>query len=185
MTMDTNAEACELALLSEALCYPRQEYRRQLSELELRWRDRSVAASEAVRAFLRDTEGSDAACLEETYTRTFDLAPQCAPYLGAHLFGEQDARRNRFMIGLAMEYEEAGVDAHAELPDHVAVVLRSLEKLPASTCRELVDKCVVPALRIMGDRLASTDNPYRHLIAAASQLTLALQTQPSREVEHD
>ena len=171
--MDTLSGAHELAALGQALRYPREGFRESLQELRSRLHNRSCAAAGAIRAFLDATADRGESALAETYTRTFDLAPQCAPYLGTHLFGQQDARRNQLMVGLAEEYASCGFQPEGELPDHVAVVMQALQHLPEQARRELASLCLEPALASMSKQLESTGNPFGHLIRAASLLLCA------------
>ncbi len=178
--MHTLAGANHLAALGAALTYPCGGFRESLHDLRGSLETRSAGASQALGEFLDATLGFNDNAHAETYTRTFDLAPQCAPYLGVHLFGDQDARRSQLMIGLANEYAKAGFQTQGELPDHIAVVLQSLRLLPADEVREIVELCVMPALASMIKQLASTGNPYGHLMTAVSLLAnrVASEAQP-------
>ena len=128
------------------------------------------AARGEIDAFAREVSSLDRNELESAYTSTFDLAPSCSPYLGAHLFGEDDRDRGRLLAGLRMTYERTGLpfDEH-ELPDHIAEVLAFAEHEDAEEWPELVKLILVPALTKMDEALRSSSNPYRHLIAAARQ----------------
>jgi len=118
-------------------------------------------------SFGREMSRLDLAQQQATYTSTFDLAPSCTPYLGIHLFGEENRDRARLMVGLKLAYKRAGIEPGGELPDHIAEVLEFAERKEAEEHRELVDLVLLPALRKMNAILAPTANPYRHLIAAA------------------
>lgn len=168
--MDTLAGAHELAALGAALQYPREGFRESLQALRGRLHKRSGAAAGAIKAFLDATADCGDSALAETYTRTFDLSPQCSPYLGTHLFGEQDARRNQLMVGLAEEYSSCGFRPEGELPDHLAVVMQALQHVPEQPQRELASLCLEPALVSMIKQLESTGNPFGHLLRAAAVL---------------
>lgn len=177
--MDTLAGVHDLAALGAALSYPKVGFRDALRDLGCELQKKDAGASRAIGAFLDATADCTQSSHAETYTRTFDLSPQCAPYLGVHLFGEQDARRNQLMIGLAEEYARCGYAPDGELPDHLAVVLQALERLPAEPRRELVDLCLAPAVTSMLKMLESTGNPYGHLVRAVS---LLMRSGPSAQV---
>lgn len=173
----------QLAALGAALEYPTAGWRTRLQDLERQLAGHPSAAS--IQAFLTATEPYSDAGIAEIYTRTFDLAPQCAPYLGVHLFGEQDARRSQLMVGLASEYKATGHDTGSELPDHLSVVLRSLTRLPAQTRDELVRLCVRPALVSMATQLRSSNSPYEHLVRAPIALLDTIRASAvSAEVAH-
>ena len=52
---------------------------------------------------------------EELFTRTLDLSPLSAPYVGYHVWGES-YKRGEFMAALNKEMKELGVDLDGELP---------------------------------------------------------------------
>lgn len=110
---------------------------------------------------------------EELHTATLDLSPQFIPYVGDVAWGE-NYRRGAFMADLKVAMEAAGVDLAGELPDHIEPVLRYL----AATEAPLDDlMAVLPsALRTMGEVLhkADPDNPYRHLLAATTDVVVDL-----------
>lgn len=103
---------------------------------------------------------------EELYTRTFDLNPLAAPYVGYQVYGE-DYRRGAFLATLARELEAALVPSDGELADHVATVLRYLARTDEPSAE--VMEVTVDALASMAKQLATLDraNPYRHLVRAA------------------
>ena len=119
-------------------------------------------------AFVADMAALDLASQQSIYTSTFDLAPSCTPYLGVHLFGDENPDRARLMVGLRMAYRRAGMAENAaELPDHVAEVLAFAARGDTEERDELRDFVLIPALSKMNEILAPTGNPYRHLVAAA------------------
>ena len=104
------------------------------------------------RAFLEDTPPRQ---LEELFTTTFDLAPQCYPYVGYHLFGET-YQRSMFLLGLKERYRPVGLEPKAEMTDHVAVMLRFLAADPGSDeAQEIARDALLPALLRMTGQVAS------------------------------
>ncbi|MGZ5445973.1 MAG: nitrate reductase molybdenum cofactor assembly chaperone [Thermoanaerobaculia bacterium] len=118
----------------------------------------------ALETFARETAALDRASLEVTYTSTFDLAPSCSPYLGAHLFGDDSRARARLMLGLQRN------GPSSELPDHIAEVLANARAFDENEWRELEELVLLPTLAKMNEILAATENPYRHLVAATRSL---------------
>jgi nitrate reductase molybdenum cofactor assembly chaperone NarJ/NarW len=110
---------------------------------------------------------------EILYTSTFDLAPSCSPYLGVHLFEEDNLARGRLMIGLRSSYVAGGFDPGVELPDHIGLVLAFATRFSEEEWPDLVRLILLPALERMERALAETTNPYRHLVSAARRLGLA------------
>jgi nitrate reductase molybdenum cofactor assembly chaperone NarJ/NarW len=113
---------------------------------------------------------------EELHTRTLDLAPLFAPYIGHAAWGE-DYRRGAFMAALNRAQSEAGISNDGELPDHLIPVLRYLDAVDRPL-PELVE-ALGPALARMRRDLTGAEptNPYLHLleatIVAAGSLTAA------------
>ena len=62
---------------------------------------------------------------EELYTRTLELTPLTALYIGYAAYGE-DYRRGRLMAELSAAYAPLGIDTAGEIPDHLIPVLRYL-----------------------------------------------------------
>jgi len=102
---------------------------------------------------------------EELYTRTLDLNPAVAPYLGYQLWGDGYPRGN-FMAALNRAYRAAGIEVGGDLPDHMGVVLMFLAS-GARPPSELVE-AFEPAVQKMLTTLRKTevDNPYILLFEA-------------------
>jgi nitrate reductase delta subunit len=106
---------------------------------------------------------------EELHTRTLDLSPLFAPYVGYITWGE-NYHRGAFLAAMNRAEAEAGIDPEGELPDHLDPVLRYLgrvsEPLPELT------EVVGPAIGKMHKALkkAEPKNPYVHLLVATRRL---------------
>ena len=132
-----------------------------------RYPDAPLAIPGDLEAFSREMAALDLSEQQATYTSTFDLAPSCTPYLGIHLFGDENPDRARLMVGLKLAYKRLGIEPTSELPDHVAEVLAFAERGDVEEYDELLQFVLVPALTKMNAILSPTRNPYRHLVAAA------------------
>ncbi len=131
-----------------------------------RYPERPVAAGEHdLERFDAEMSALDLQTQQSLYTSTFDLAPSCTPYLGVHLFGDENADRARLMVGLRLAYKRAGMSEGGELPDHIAEVL-DFDARGVEEKEELRRLILVPALTKMNELLQPTSNPYRHLVAA-------------------
>jgi nitrate reductase assembly molybdenum cofactor insertion protein NarJ len=164
-----------LAALGALLAYPEADVAAQARALAGRLAPAGGpdAAVAALGAFADEVERWNPGAIEEIYTRTFDVAPLCAPYLSVHLFGEESMHRPRLMTGLADAWRLAGVSYGGELPDHVAIVVAAGPALPPGEWDELLRRAVLPALTAMCDRAAPSASPYRHVLAAAHALLAA------------
>ena len=119
-------------------------------------------------AFAAEMSQLDLGKQQSIYTETFDLAPSCTPYLGVHLFGDENPDRARLMVGLRLAYKRVAIESDGrELPDHVAEVLAFAEHEQIEERDELLRFVLLPALTKMNEILSPTVNPYRHLVASA------------------
>ncbi len=104
--------------------------------------------------------------LQELYTGTFDMVPDCSLNLGYQLFGD-DWRRSTFLADLAGRYRAYGVPAGKELPDHLCLILRYLAKRGDENERaQLSGECLVPALVRLLKEIRKRDNPYEAALEA-------------------
>jgi nitrate reductase delta subunit len=134
-------------------------------------------AAEAAR-FARGLAGCSTADLQEEYTRTFDLNPVCTLEIGYHLFGE-NYKRGAFLARLRETEAPFALGQEKQLPDHLPVLLRLLDRLEDSDLRaSLIADCLIPALDKMLKALSQTGNIYGPLLSV-TRSTLELDA-PSR-----
>jgi nitrate reductase molybdenum cofactor assembly chaperone NarJ/NarW len=110
---------------------------------------------------------------EELHTRTLDLSPPAAPYVGYQTWGES-YQRGAFLVKMNRALAEAGVEADGELPDHLAPSLRYLAAT-GDPFPEMIE-ILGPALQrmIAALRKAEPDNPYVSLLQSAQELCQGL-----------
>lgn len=127
----------------------------------------------AFRSFCEQVRSLSLGEWEELYTRTWDLNPLAAPYIGFQIWGE-DYRRGGFMSLLQGAYRERGVPTEGELPDHLLPVLRYLDG--ANPPLPELGEALLPALQRMSATLRKRDpaNPYLHLLAAVQEASAAV-----------
>jgi nitrate reductase delta subunit len=124
-------------------------------------KDRAATLLEEFQAFLEETSLNR---VQEIFTKTFDLQAECSPYIGYHLFGD-GSHRAMFMAGLSECYRIADLPLTNELPDHLSVMLRFLERSSdPEEKEELIYLCLVPALGKMLDGFGGGENPYRRML---------------------
>jgi nitrate reductase molybdenum cofactor assembly chaperone NarJ/NarW len=160
-----------LAGLSPLLEYPGEELRPSIQ----RWQDEHGAhlpfAARRVRDFESAIEKRSLEELEEIYTRTFDLAPVCNPYISAHICGDENYERGNLMLQLAEKYQQAGFSADGELPDHLRIILRFAPHLNEEELSDLAKHCLAKPVQAMYESVKSeADNPYRCLLLSILQL---------------
>ena len=164
--------------LAEAFCYPSPG---QLAVLEsglARITDGGIHRHFSV--FVSQVGKLSLSEWEELFTRTLDLSPAVAPYVGFQVWGE-GYQRGSFLAQMNRAIHEAGIDPEGELPDHLQPVLRYMDvadqPLPA-----LID-ALVPAVRRMRAVLKKAEpaNPYNHLFEAVLQAVDGLQMTKSSQ----
>jgi nitrate reductase delta subunit len=122
-------------------------------------------------------EAMPLAAVQEEYVATFDFNPATAPYLGHHLFGDNQKKAG-YMVRLKQEYSRhAFVPEGCELPDHLAVILEFLSHLARhedeAARKQFIDYYVllgVQRLRAAFD--ARQQSPWRALVEAAEKLCI-------------
>jgi nitrate reductase assembly molybdenum cofactor insertion protein NarJ len=104
--------------------------------------------------------------LQTLYRRTFGSGAACCPYVGNYLFGHGRSRL-LFAAKLREEYLAHVVSHKKEIPDHIAVMLRSLVVQDSvEEARELISCCLIPASVQMTAILKHDDNPYQEVLRA-------------------
>jgi len=134
------------SLYADVLDYPTPGVFSQLRELSRRTAEIGSEDASLIQQFEAALSGMALTQLQEIYTSSFDMHPDCTPNLGCHLFGE-DVRRNIFMARLKERMDGAQVPTGAELPDHLSLVLRLLDSPQnQDETQALVKDCLVPGV---------------------------------------
>ncbi len=157
----------DFTILAEAFAYPRpgtaEELRAAVDQLE------SDTVRKRFARFVGDVAGLGLAEWEELHTRTLDLSPLFAPYVGYVAWGD-NYQRGEFMATMKVALEAAGIDGSGELPDHLGVVLQLLGS--GGAVPPVLLEVFPAALEKMRKELAAAEkaNPYRQLLAAIAQV---------------
>ena len=139
-----------------------QRIQESIAELKTVWPE----AARLLEAFQDSQQNLGLARLQESYTSTFDLQPECTLNLGYHLFGE-DQRRGMFLAKLKEFYQKADIDTGSELPDHLCHLLRYVAARPESEeSRAMVADCLLPALAKIAQGMKHKADPYQLLLDA-------------------
>lgn len=126
-------------------------------------------------SFLDFTAVSPLAALQEEYVATFDFNPATAPYLGHHLYGDNQKKAG-YMIMLKQEFGRHGYTfSDTELPDHLSVVLGFLAHLARQTedgmRQPFIAACILPGVERMVSAFSERQNCFwKELIEAARLL---------------
>lgn len=150
-------------ILAEALRYPAPGRWAQLDQLKEKMPQGPVKVS--YEKFLGQVKDLNLGDWEELYTRTLDLNPPAAPYIGYQNWGDS-YQRGSFLSMLNRAMEAHQIDTEGELPDHLIPVLRLMERLE-DPFPELHEVMEISTARIR-DGLAQAEprNPYVLLIDA-------------------
>lgn len=158
-----------LRLLADLLEYPNGELLRKAESCRRLLAELRPEAAQDMDSFVAFLDGESPARLEELYTATFDLKPQCYPYAGYQLFGDEDPKRSQLMVKLRESYRTEGFDAGSELPDHVPLLIRFVSHAQDEELKHDLEELVLaPVLRKMAQTLESKSNPYGKAVAAAA-----------------
>lgn len=113
--------------------------------------------------------------LQEEYVARFDFNPAAAPYLGHHLYGDNQ-KKGGYMIQVKQEYARHDFAApEEELPDHLAVLLAFLAHLARrgedEVRREFIGKLILPGInKLLGSQAPRDTSPWFTLVEAAELL---------------
>jgi nitrate reductase molybdenum cofactor assembly chaperone NarJ/NarW len=150
-------------LLAEAFRYPHPGLI-ELLEVGLARTGKGPAQSKLA-AFVKKVDALSLSEWEELSTRTLDLSPAAAPYVGFQIWGES-YQRGEFMAQLNRAMAELDIDPEGELPDHLVPVLRYLavaeQPMPALT--ENFTKAVDRMIALLREK--DKGNPYILLLEA-------------------
>lgn len=153
-----------LAALADALRYPAPD---RLGGLQHGAAELAETADVggSFAAFLDEVSRLTLGEWEELHTRTLDLSPPVALYVGHAIWGES-YKRGEFMASLKRAEDAESVDPDGELPDHLLPVLLYLD-VAAEPLPELLE-VIGPALQRMRRDLdkAEPGNPYVGLLDA-------------------
>ncbi|MCZ7551533.1 MAG: hypothetical protein B6D39_01315 [Anaerolineae bacterium UTCFX2] len=152
------------ALLADAMEYPRPG---GLDNLEAHRRAlQGSPFDKPLQGFFQAIKKLELSEWEEEYTRTFDLSPAVAPYVGFQVWGESYERGN-FMALVSRELQALQIDPGSELPDHLAPVFRYLDA--AAVPHAEIVQALRPALQRMAEILNKNQakNPYSALLQTA------------------
>lgn len=110
--------------------------------------------------------------IQEEYVATFDFNPVVAPYLGHHLFGDNQ-KKGEYLIALKGGYGLHGYKPLGnELPDHLPLILLFLAHLTGQgnegARRSFIDRFVLPGVGKLADGFAASrrDSPWRPVVEA-------------------
>jgi len=151
------------SLIADSLSYPTYE---SLETLKIGFAEqKDNPAKGSLEKFINHIDHCSLGEWEELHTRTLDLNPPGAPYVGYHIWGDS-YKRGRFMAQFNRALQERGIDRDGELPDHLVPILRYLEEEPEPM--PLLLEILPRALSKMRKALRETepDNPYLHLFDA-------------------
>ena len=172
MTIATSYEA-----LARMLDYPeeKQQLQDDYNLVSSFLNERRLGAP--ISEFAEFVDASSLAALQEEYVATFDFNPATAPYLGHHLFGDNQ-KKGGYMIMLKQEFERCGyTPVGTELPDHLSVVLGFLAHLARQggqgTRQPFIAECVLPGVERLTTAFAARQDSHWKVLVEAARLLCA------------
>lgn len=158
--------------------YPDANLSRRIGECTVELGTVCPDAARLLETFQHTERELGIAALQEAYTATFDLQPECTLNLGYHLFGE-DQRRGVFLAKLKEFYKTASIDTGSELPDHLGHLLRYVAARPESEeSQAIVSDCLLPAVAKIAQGMKHKADPYQPVLDA---LLLCLENESASE----
>jgi nitrate reductase delta subunit len=117
---------------------------------------------------------SSLAELQETYVALFDFNAALAPYLGHHLYGDNQ-KKGAYLIDLKGEFRRFDfTPASNELPDHLEILLRFLAHLDQHERPAFLRSQVLAGLHKLEQAFAQrSDCPWAYTIAATGAICAA------------
>jgi nitrate reductase delta subunit len=150
--------------LVDLLEYPTTTFPASLEACLARADDLPPDAAAGLRDFAGAVRDMSIARLQEIYTQTFDLDPDCTLDIGWHLFGER-FERGAFLSELRPRLAANGIDERGELPDFLPHLLRLLRCEPTETGE--LRPSIARAVSMLASALAQRGSPYHHLVTGA------------------
>jgi nitrate reductase delta subunit len=120
--------------------------------------------------------------MQELFTQSFDLTPECALEVGWHLYGE-DYERGAFLVRMREQLRAHAIEEGVELPDHLGSLLALVAAAPEET-RALVTDALVPAVDKILAGLERAGSPYHPIVDALRGLLAADANAAARESSH-
>jgi nitrate reductase delta subunit len=161
-------KARAMAELAAVFEYPSTNYKRDVEQWLSTHGEEFPGAAFALTEFSQAIADRSFTDLEEIYTRTFDMAPMCSPYISGHIYGDENFERGTLLTALNDRYNQCQFNTGGELPDHLALILKFMPNFSAEELEELSEYCLDKPLTEMYSALS--DNPYRHAVKAVKEI---------------
>ena len=152
------------------LDYPTADLVLQIRKWLQEYKQEFPLAGEHLSKFLSEIEDYSDSKIEEIFTRTFDMAPACNPYITAYLYGAENYERGNLMTKLNERYQEAQFPTNGELPDHLGLILKFSPHFSPEELSELLEFCLLKPVEDMYACIEHDENPYRHLISGVLEI---------------
>jgi len=161
--------------------YPTTGFREDAEHCRLLLSVNEPAAGEMIGAFAGETADLSLAQMEELFTRTFDLNPECCLEVGWQLFGEK-YNRGSFLVWMREQLKSHGLAEEVELPDHLTYVLMLLGRMERAEADRFATEAVLPAMDRMLGGMKDKGNSFEKVVRAA-QSVLTVCHGPSKQPE--
>lgn len=170
--------------LGALLCYPETNFRKRLQECLSNLKTSKSPALPHILRFEEEVTDKSIINLEELFTRTFDINPECVLEAGWQLYQENYERGN-FIVKMRQLMREFDLPESTELPDHLTHLLQTIGRINDDQVGGFLSKYALPAIEKMQKGLKNKDNPYNNVISGILSELITLQTHVARKVEND
>ncbi|MFQ5606938.1 MAG: nitrate reductase molybdenum cofactor assembly chaperone [Candidatus Zixiibacteriota bacterium] len=169
--------------LGALLCYPEAGFRERVHECLERLSASKSPALPYIRKFADDVKDKSVIDLEELFTRTFDINPECVLEAGWQLY-QENYERGLFIVRMRQLMREFDLSESTELPDHLTHVLQAIGRINDDQVGEFISEYALPAMEKMMKGLKDKENPYENVIAGIQSELISRRIQTAGGVEH-
>ncbi|MDE2026929.1 MAG: hypothetical protein KGJ11_00130 [Candidatus Omnitrophica bacterium] len=153
-------------LSADLFRYPDRSFYKNVAELLTLLKEKYPSAGQALQIFFDHIIDKELKCMEELYTRSFEIQAITTLDVGYVLFGD-DYKRGEILSNLAREHETAQNDCGIQLADHLPNLLCLMARSKdGGFIKDLVEEILSPALKSMIDefepqRIAQKNELYK------------------------
>lgn len=169
--------------LGALLCYPAAGFSERVQECIAHLTTSNSTALPYIRNFAECVKDKSVVDLEELFTRTFDINPDCVLEVGWQLY-QENYERGLFIVKMRQLMREFDLPESTELPDHLTHVLQVIGRINDDQVGDFIGEYALPAIEKMMKGLKDTENPFKNVLASIKTELITRRIQPARGVEN-
>jgi len=164
--MEAAAPLSAYEMFAAILSYPQDDYQYTVGQFT-EFHELSAKVSDRLMNFSQSIGQINPQTLEEIFTSTFDMNPDCCLELGWHLFGENYGR-GEFLVKMRKLLRSHNLTESTELPDHLSHCMRLLGNLDGEYAATFIKTYFQPAIEKMKSGLPE-NNIYAPALTALDE----------------